>query len=140
MARRKRKVEEASVPLSAMIDIVFLLLIYFVFTQKPIVEDVHLGCDLPSPSQATPPPDATPPFKIDVYDDPNPDMYLVDGRKMDFTRVAARLNNMSNETTIVINCDPNAKHEKLIRLLDLMAEKDFKKLNLVNDMSVSFRR
>ena len=39
MARKKIKLENgvaASVPLSSMIDVVFLLLIYFIFTQKDL--------------------------------------------------------------------------------------------------------
>ncbi|NCU27823.1 biopolymer transporter ExbD, partial [Candidatus Nomurabacteria bacterium] len=40
---------DAEVPLSAMIDVVFLLLIYFIVSQKPIVEDTHLAIDLPAP-------------------------------------------------------------------------------------------
>lgn len=138
---RKRTEEEANVPLSAMMDVVFLLLIYFVFTQKPIIEDVHLGCDLPSPdSSSTPPEKPVPPFKIDVIEDKDPDVYRIDGRRMDFTRLATRLNQIPTDVTVIINCDPNAKHQKLIRLLDLLNEKEFTKLNLVDDMSVHFRR
>lgn len=139
MASRKPKADEANVPLSAMIDVVFLLLIYFVVTQKPIVEDVHLSADLPSPNRGKPPPDIKPPFKIDVIDDADPNLYRIDGRKLDFSQIAGRLATMSSETTVIINCDPNARHEKLIRLLDELGSKDFKKLNITNDMSVSFR-
>ena len=39
---------EAEVPLSSMIDIVFLLLMYFIATQKPIIEETLLGVNLPS--------------------------------------------------------------------------------------------
>ncbi len=51
MARRQKKkgsVVEAEIPMSSMIDVVFLLLIYFVVTQKPIIEDTLLGINLPS--------------------------------------------------------------------------------------------
>ncbi len=44
MLKRKRKRElssQDSTPISAMIDIVFLLLIYFILTQKPIIEDTR---------------------------------------------------------------------------------------------------
>lgn len=46
MLKRKRKRElssQDSTPISAMIDIVFLLLIYFILTQKPIIEDTRLN-------------------------------------------------------------------------------------------------
>lgn len=135
---RDRRKDEGSTPMSAMIDVVFLLLIYFVVTQTPILEDVHLGVDIPN----APPPSSTkliPPFKIDVIDDADPGVYRIDGRRLDFTQVAGRLSVMNPETTVVINCDPNARHEKLIRLLDELDNKDFRKLNITNDLSVPFR-
>ena len=51
MARKRTNIDEkaAEVPLSSMIDVVFLLLIYFILTQKPVIEDVHLQVDLPAP-------------------------------------------------------------------------------------------
>ena len=56
MARKKSNIDEkaAEVPLSSMIDVVFLLLIYFILTQKPVIEDVHLQVDLPAPELRPP--------------------------------------------------------------------------------------
>jgi len=90
MARKRRKMKfpEAEVPLSAMIDVTFLLLIYFVVTQKPIIEETYLGVDLPAPGK---PRAEKPPmlFTIDVNkqsNDPKKDLdiYYVNGRKWNF--------------------------------------------------------
>ena len=53
MAEKRRRVQEqAEVPMSSMIDVVFLLLIYFIITQKEQISEAHLAVNLPTPSVA----------------------------------------------------------------------------------------
>jgi len=147
MAKKKRrKFDEAQVPLSSMIDIVFLLLIYFIVTQKEIVEDTYLSTDLPNPGQSAPK-EKPRLFTIDVNlqlpDNPAADLqvYYVNGRKWKFEDLKQQLMRTGAtdpDLTIVINCDPNAKHRKLIQLLDACAAAKLTKLNLVNDESIRF--
>ena len=179
MARKKKiKLENtvsASVPLSSMIDVVFLLLIYFIMTQKPVVEDIYLQLNLPSPNAAPTDSDKEPPpiLRIDVFKLPqdNDDeiarlmltaqtqievnairkkeriYYHVNttgdggGTPMLFSELQTYLKNVADaapETTIVLNCGPNAKHKKLVRILDLCDQLGLKNLNLLNDASVQF--
>jgi biopolymer transport protein ExbD len=42
------------------------------------------------------------------------------------------------DMTVIINCGPNAKHLKLIKLLDACAEAKLTKLNIVNDESIRY--
>ncbi len=138
----KKNQEEAAVPLSAMIDVVFLLLIYFIITQKPIIEDVFLTADLPAPNPAPPSEPPPPPFKIDVIEGQGAtavDQYRIDGRTMSLKEIEARLQATPRETTVIISCDPNGIHKKLVNLLDILQYLKFTKLNLVDDMSVRFR-
>lgn len=146
MGRRKKRnrksVDEAEVPLSSMIDVVFLLLIYFIVTQKPIIEDTYLAVDLPAPD-GKPKPNQTPPtlFTIDVMKRRIPNQYHVNGKPWMFDQLKNLLKTQADndpDTTVIINCGPNAKHKKLIKLLDACAEAGLKKLNLVNDESVRF--
>ena len=51
MARRKPP-EPTEVPMSAMIDVVFLLLIFFIATKKPTIAETHVAINLPAPSVA----------------------------------------------------------------------------------------
>lgn len=49
MAGKKKRVEQqAQIPMSSMIDVVFLLLIYFIATQRDEVSEAHLAVNLPS--------------------------------------------------------------------------------------------
>ena len=161
MARKKRKnvaVEDAEVPMSAMIDVVFLLLIYFIVTQKPIVEETLLSCDLPAPGGA--PAEKKPNLLtigvMKMLPNPNNDpaiakkdlnLYYLNDNAWKFDNPSApddlkrRLIIMGQEDpeqTIIINCGPNAPHQKLIQLLDACANAGLKTLNVVNDDSIIF--
>ena len=46
---RIKKNETLAVPMSSMIDIVFLLLIYFIVTMEDEIPEAHLAINLPSP-------------------------------------------------------------------------------------------
>ena len=136
---------EAEIPLSSMIDIVFLLLIYFIVTQKPIIEETLLAVNLPSPNpKPTPNQKQSILLKIDVMNLPvrgGDDIYHMNGRACYFKDLAATLvatGQQDPDTTVMINCGPNAKHQKLIRLLDACSEAKLTKLNIVNDPSVRF--
>ena len=156
--RKRIKVQEAEVPLSSMIDIVFLLLIYFIVTQKPIIEETLLSCDLPTPGGK--PPDKPPQMvTIDVvrmFPNPNNDpaisnrdlnSYYLNKRMWslrdlnqpnDLRRQLISIGENDPDQTIIINCGPNAQHRKLVQLLDVLSEAKLRKLNIVNDESIMF--
>ena len=154
--RKRIKVEEAEVPLSSMIDIVFLLLIYFIVTQKPIIEETLLSCDLPTPGGKPP---KTPPTMLTVevvkmFPGNSPDIirkdlntYYLNKRKWKFNDPSASndlrrqliaIAQNDKDQTIIINCGPNALHQKLVQILDACAEAGLTKLNVVNDESIKF--
>lgn len=152
MARKKRKrieIEEAEVPLSSMIDIVFLLLIYFIFTQKPIIEDTLLGVNLPSPHAKPSQPQEEKPqfFRIGVYkvgsQEQSPDLYYINDKgpyKLSYLRDFLKsVAENDPEQTVMINCGPNATHKKLIQVLDACAEAKMKNLNILNDEAIQFQ-
>jgi biopolymer transport protein ExbD len=143
--RVRQSVEEAEVPMSSMIDVVFLLLIYFIVTQKPIVTDTLLGVNLPGPGSSKKKDKPAQLFTIDVMKRPGPrgsDIYHVNGQAYYFKDLKMLLENTADndpDTTVIINCGPNARHQKLIRLLDSCAEVGLRKLNIVNDPTVAFK-
>ena len=141
--KRRAKVEEAEVPMSSMIDVVFLLLIYFIVTQKPIIEETLLAVDLPSPSSGPPPKEKPVLFSIDVNYQGAKSLttYALNQQLCSFEWLKKQLmiqGENSPDTTVIINCGANARHKKLIQLLDACAKAGLNKLNLVEDGS-SFR-
>ena len=161
MAKKERKrieLDDAETPMSSMIDVVFLLLIYFIVTQKPIIDETLLSCDLPTPGGKPPknPPTIVPLEVVKIYNNPskNPEIkkkelntYLFNKRRwkfnspsdpIDLRRQLIAMAESDPDQTIIINCGPNALHQKLVQILDACAEAGLTKLNVVNDESVKF--
>ncbi|MBN1865148.1 MAG: biopolymer transporter ExbD [Victivallales bacterium] len=152
------KLDDADVPLSAMIDCVFLLLIYFIVTQKPIIDETLLSCDLPTPGGKPPdkPPQMLTVEVVRMFPNPNNDptikakelnTYYLNKRTWslrdpsavnDLRRQLITIAENDPDQTIIINCGPNAQHQKLIQILDVCAEAGLTKLNVVNDESIKF--
>lgn len=148
MSRKKRRtfgMKEGEMPLSAMIDVVFQLLIYFVVTQKPVIEDTFLTVDLPAPGgKAKDKPVQL--FTIDVHrlvSDPKEDLniYYVNQQKWSFNDLRAQLKKTGEidaKQTIIVNCGPNAKHQKLVQLLDACSDAGLSCINVVNDPGIEY--
>ena len=165
MSRKPSKLNpppDASFPLSSMIDVVFLLLIFFLVTQKPITEEVMINVDLPAPDTSNVVADPLMPITIDVdknsrdnideiearlaalgaRDDPNEVLkderlyYSFNGSDpMELSKLRERLAIVAKadpNSTIIIKCDPNVKYGKLIRLLDLCSELGLNSRQLVD--------
>ena len=134
MRTRKRiRVENGEFPLSSMVDIVFLLLIYFIVTQKPIVDETLLNVQLPTgPDNTIKEPSF--PIKIDVFKEDG-DFYRVMGnawKKKELFNYLQSLAGDDPEQPIIINCGDNAQHKKLIELLDACSKAELTNLNIVN--------
>lgn len=145
MRDRKRIVKEKTeVPLSSMIDVVFLLLIYFIVVQKPIIETTLLKSDLPSGSRSPQKIESPEILKIDVVRQPQKDghdYYRMFNKWWQADLLFAQLEKKAEnnkEMTVIINCGPNAKHHKLVSLLDACAKAELENLNIVNDESIQF--
>lgn len=124
MLKRKRKRElssQDSTPISAMIDIVFLLLIYFILTQKPIIEDTRLNfspaCRGKSAAQSS----AISDFAFLEINE-NTETYLFNGQAISREQLPTYLNHIgknNKETQLIIFCADNVKHTDLVKALDL---------------------
>ncbi len=171
MARREKKQSnpppDASFPLSSMIDVVFLLLIFFIYTQKPIIEDVQINVQLPAPDVGNNELPAIPitievnKFERDNFSDIDARLaatsdaaeqtaiksdiqvyYVLNGSSpISLDKLKTQLANFAKsdtETTIMIKCDPSAKHRKLILLLDACDELGLTSLQLVDNLARPF--
>ena len=134
----KRGGAEAEVPLSSMIDVVFLLLIYFIVTQKPILTNTFLQVDMPTRRGSAI--EMTAPLVVDVRKADGEDYSLMGnriGKEQLFEYLGALAKN-DPEQLVIVNCGPNAKHQKLISLLDGCAAIGLTKLSVVNDAGIKF--
>lgn len=188
MARRKKvKLENtvsASVPLSSMIDVVFLLLIYFIMTQKKVVNDVYLQTALPdpSPSQSSAQNVERSMIEVNWCDAEEVNGQIVDkvghdndwywDRKIQSAKTQAEVDNYEKqkvvyyglrigpnyqeltrdqlvqwlkdlkatnpEAMVIIKCDMNARHKKLIDVLDICSEVQLKEVSLLHSNDTGF--
>lgn len=117
--RRRSNDDEADVDMTPMLDIVFIMLIFFIVTAVFLDET---GIDLtqpPPPPEDTPPPPNSPPA-ITVYVDEN-SQCSVDGIRSTCNGVLARIERQLADkpgASVILRFHPDAKHNILIQLKD----------------------
>lgn len=129
--------EETKYDITPMIDVVFLLLIYFMFL--PLQQEADIGIQLPS--KTPPAQNLTLPSQhiIDVY--PN-GLVLLNGAPKDgtqgrdlpaLTRTLTRLKQSSDragiDTVVKIQADPDSPHQRAIDVLNACARADIQKVS-----------
>ena len=139
MAANKILESEDKVDITPMIDVVFLLLIYFMFL--PLQQEADIGIRLPS--DAAPAKDLELPSEhvVEVY--PN-GLVLLNGAPMDGTdsrrmptlsRILTRLKLSSDragiDTVVKIQADPDSPHKRSIDVLNACATAGIDKVSFV---------
>lgn len=116
--RKKSGGEEAEVNMTPMLDIVFIMLIFFIVTATFLDER---GVDL---TQPPPPPDPDIPVKstpaITVYVDER-NQCSVDGQRTTCDRVALRVERLLADkpgASVILRMDEESRHELLVVLKD----------------------
>ena len=117
----KYKDEKVEVPLSAMIDITFLLLSYFIVTQSTPIEEAFIALNKPSI-------DGTPKDKVQ---EPTLDIYLQSDRYLVMNRTYSDIKDLkpfidqysenAPNSTVNLKLSGHAKTQKFVDLLDLLA-------------------
>jgi biopolymer transport protein ExbD len=140
MAKRTEYASE--VPLSAMIDVTFLLLIYFVVMQKEVKDESFVAVNQPALNPGPPP--AVLPTTCDIY--VRPDAYIsrgqayptVDGLLPDLEHFASNSEiDQDDQATpkrrknVIVNLklSVHATQQQLVDLLDVLAKHDLTKIN-----------
>ncbi|MEE9380096.1 MAG: biopolymer transporter ExbD [Hyphomonadaceae bacterium] len=129
--RASRPVEEADVDLTPMLDVVFILLIFFIVTAV-FTKEQAIGLEPPPPP---PPPNVIPPESptILIYIDED-SLIRVNGRISDIGSVGAnieRLKAESPESAVIIQADPRAKTGVIVNIRDQAAQANVDKVNLI---------
>ena len=121
--RRGHEEGEGEIPMTPMIDVVFLLLIYFVMTMQP--PDVFAHLQVFTPSTDAPPPKDKPEeppevVKLGIYEDGLTfDGVIVTEAQME--RYLGKIGRANPNTTVTIICSETSAHGALIRVLNTCA-------------------
>ena len=113
--------EPAKVPISAMIDVTFLLLVFFIVTSKDVVEiEAFVKVNLPGERTKPLPPDDRK-LNIDLY--VYKDSYEILGQSYTLSKMTSYLSVYSksaNDFQVNIKVSEEASHENLVNALDVL--------------------
>jgi len=126
-ARRERDRASAELPMTPMIDIVFLLMVFFLVTIKPANVLSHLEflrpSGVPGPSAAV--------LRVAV----DADGFALNGMPVDVEGLRAhlvRLGGLDRNQAVVLDCSPSAPHERLVAALNHCASAGLGRLSVVS--------
>lgn len=131
MARKRiREEEEAEIDMTPMLDIVFIMLIFFIVTTS-FVKEAGIDVNRPEASQATSKPSAN----IFIAVRENGEVWM-DRRMVDVERVGANLERLLAEQPtdmVVIQADKNARHGVVVKVMDQIKEAGIAQISIAAD-------
>lgn len=129
--RKKQEMRPGELNLTAMIDIAFQLLNFFVITLKPI--DVYTNLDMVRPDTRVGKPQQTEPDVGTVQITVCKDGYVLTGRSValeEVDRQLTRVAGVSQDVSLIIKCTGDSKHEGLVQVLNVCAKCKLSKVSV----------
>lgn len=135
MARKKRrsKSEAGELNLTAMIDVAFQLLSFFVITVHPVDVLAYLNVTRPAPSAAGKADKPLFLLRVKIQGDGS---YTLNDQFMDKDKIDSTLSylaSLNKEQTVLIVCAQQSPHGKLVELLDLCAKVGLQNLSVLSE-------
>ena len=121
LGRKRKEVDESQIDLTPMLDVVFIMLIFFIVTAS-FVNEVGLSVDRP-PTTDQPPPDSE--NRNIVFSISESNELRFEGRRIDIRAVRANVERMyaeNPEAKVVISAHPKAKTEMFVKISDQSRE------------------
>ena len=116
MRRRGRRQEQGKIDLTPMLDVVFIMLIFFIVTAT-FVKEVGLDVNQPENEPVT----LDPEKKSIVVQVTNHDRIIIAGRDVDVRQVRANIERMhaeNPEAPVIIRPHPDSTTDAVVRILD----------------------
>ena len=139
MKLRGHSVEEPSIDLTSLIDVVFLLLIFFMVSTT-FERQAALKVDLPEASEVELPQEL--PERLELVIDANGRMYLNDRQLVDSsdaTLVAAftELTGTKRDLPLILRADRETPHHYVVTAMDVAARLGFTNLSIAADRAAA---
>lgn len=131
MQFRRQKNQEVSVNLTPLIDVVFLLLIFFMVSTS-FTKETHLSLDLPEASGE----ESVVNNEILEIVISSTGNYAINGRSLvannldNLKKALSELSNGNTDTPLIITADANTPHQAVITAMDAAGQLGFAKLSL----------
>ena len=133
--RVRRRVDEIDVNMTPLIDVVFLLLIFFMVSTT-FSRESRIGMELPTSVSEVPAPEN--PVEILVSADGS---YRINGQQVaaaDRDTLGKSLTQLADpKQPLVITADKRTEHEYLVRILDVAGGLGFSRINITTELAQS---
>jgi len=109
--------EEADIDITPMLDVVFIMLIFFIVTAS-FVKETAIDINKPPASNNPPDPDAPRPIVVEIN---KLNEVRIANRLLDYRRIKptiTRLKAESPESSVIVKVDPKAKTKTIIQAID----------------------
>jgi biopolymer transport protein ExbD len=128
MARRQRR-EAIAMDLTPLIDMVFLLLVFFLVTSTFKKDELALLLKLPKAEQGAGSEKKFDQLTIELS---NEDV-AVNGKKSSMEELPTTLQGAKKESLINLRVDGDVKYQRLVKVLDLLQMNKLENINLITD-------
>ena len=132
--RARRAAEEADVNMTPMLDIVFILLIFFIVTAV-FVQERAINLTPPPPPDPETKSEPQPTILVRIDGD---NLIEVDGRKADIGTVRANIERLRAENpsrAVLVQAHPDAKSGLVVRIVDLARSANVENVGFVLDQA-----
>ena len=131
MSFQRKQSDEPRIDLTPMVDVVFLLLIFFMISTT-FVESPGISIKLPEASSQTV---EREPKEIKIYLSKEGDIYHLDQKISldDFRGLLAEHQSEAELTTVLLLADQESRHGKVVTLMDLARDAGFVKLAIATE-------
>jgi biopolymer transport protein ExbD len=134
LGKRRNSEEESEIDLTPMLDVVFIMLIFFIVTAS-FVNESGLDVNRPPTTDQPPPPD-DPTKRNIVFRISESNELLLDGRRVDIRSVRANVERMhaeNPEAKVIIDAHPKSKTELYVLIADQAREAGVYDISLATD-------
>lgn len=126
----KRLRQEVSTDITPLIDVVFLLLIFFMTSTVFKKSELALLLSLPKTESGESTKAETKAVIIEI----NKDQTAIDGKNLTIEELDAKLMSIQNkETAIDLRVDKEVQYQRLVKILDLLKKYDLSNLSLITE-------
>lgn len=128
MGRRKKR-EQLAMDLTPLIDMVFLLLVFFLVTSVFKKDELALLLRLPKSEQGAGSEKKLEQLTIELSNEE----IAVNGQKSSLEDLPATLNKTAKETLVNLRVDGEVKYQRLVKVLDLLQVNKLENVSLITD-------
>jgi biopolymer transport protein ExbD len=122
--------DEAAIDMTPMLDIVFIMLIFFIVTTSFVKEK---GLEVNRPKDSNTPPPVTNKKTLAVRIDANGTI-VMNNREVDIRRVVANVQTFlaeNNTDSAAVQAHPKAKHGLVVEVMDQIKQANIKKISVM---------